>query len=231
MSSSILVCAATADELRAFHPNVIVPDDPDADIAIHGRFHFAVTGVGIPCTMLRLPSAIERARPEMVLNIGIAGAYPDSGLNIGDVALVCSERFGDIGFELPDAPGFRHISEAPFGRSYRSIPLLLDPEFASYDAARGYSVARGCTVNCCTGTRATGLLRAQLFEADIETMEGAAVALVAEAAGIACCQVRAISNIASDRDMRPGNIRLALERLAQYLNACLRRIREGAAYC
>ena len=195
----LLVCAATERELAAF-------GGPSEEVALF------VTGVGIPLALARTLEVLGRERPARVLNIGIAGAYPGSGLAMGDIVMGASEVYGDVGFELPEPPGFRHVGEAEWGAFYREpLPLSQFAEFA------GAVVRPGCTVNACTGTEATGRGREQLFGAAFETMEGAAVAQAGQVLGIPVCEIRAISNIAARRDMRPENIALALERLRQYL--------------
>jgi hypothetical protein len=49
-------------------------------------------------------------------------------------------------------------------------------------------------------------------------MEGAAVAQVGQSYQIPTGQIRAISNIAGDRDMQPENIRLAIGNLKRFLS-------------
>ena len=223
MAARLLVCAATQAELDTF----LRPGEPrrvDGELrAIEGdSIALAVTGVGIPCTLLRLPPQLELIKPDLVLNIGIAGAYPGSGLTIGEAAMARSECFGDIGFELPGEPGFRSVSEAPFGVFYTRLPMALPEEFRSGPTGQPCVATGACTVNACTGTLRTGLMRERLFEAGMESMEGAAVALACDRAGVRASELRAISNIAADRDMRPENIRLALARLKNHLQACRR---------
>ena len=198
----LLVCAATLPELQAF-------GEPGGDTA------FFLTGVGIPAALASTLDIAARERPKRILNIGIAGAYPGSGLKIGDLVLGRSEVYGDVGFELPDAPGFQAVGEVSWGAFYRDpLPLTAFPEFD------GLPVRRGCTINACTGTEATGRLRETLFGAAFETMEGAAVAQAGQALGIPVCEIRAISNIAARRDMQPENIQLALDSLRDYLCHC-----------
>ena len=203
----LLVCAATEMELEAFG-------------ALHreaGQDSF-LTGVGIPVALAQTLLIAGRLRPSRILNIGIAGAYPSSGLAVGDIVVGTSEVYGDVGFETPEAPGFRHISESPWGAPYQKPqPLTAFPEFAG---ARG---GRGCTVNTCTGKETTGRLRERLFGAAFETMEGAAVAQGGIILEVPVCEVRAISNIAADRDMRPENIKFALESLRTYFQRCRER--------
>jgi futalosine hydrolase len=222
MPGTVLICAATAREL-----------DAARGLASGTRILY-VTGVGIPMTLARLMPLIAERRPALILNIGIAGAYPESGLGIGDLVAGESEVFGDLGMELPGPDAFLPLREAPWAdETYkRPLPLVAAPfrgaasgDASSVAAASGgvsmppIRTGKGCTVNACTGTRATGERRRRLFGADFESMEGAAVALAGTLAGVPVAEIRAISNPASDRDMRPGNVDLALRNLRACLEA------------
>jgi futalosine hydrolase len=191
-----LVCAATEEELRTYG------DATRQDICL------LVTGVGIPCALATVLQALQNARPSHILNIGIAGAYPKSGLSIGDIVTASSEVYGDIGFELPESPHFRSLQDAPFGAFYQE-PFTLIP-------VPNVPVGRGCTVNACAGSDATGESREALFGATFETMEGAAIAHAGQIFGLPVSEVRAISNIAARRAMHPENIRCALVSLTQF---------------
>lgn len=208
-----LVCAATAFELDAC-PDAIAPGA-----------RRVVTGVGIPRVFETLPAALDDGDlPGLIVCVGIAGAYPDAGLAVGDLVLGDGEVYGDVGFELPEEPGFRHIRESDFGAEYAEPLPLVVPDALRREAPAGadYRVAigRGCTVNSCAGTDATGRWRERRLGVAFETMEGAAVAQVGRRLGIPVAQVRAISNVAARRDMRPENIRRALANLRHYLAAC-----------
>jgi len=194
---SLFVCAATEGELSAWGP-------PSDDVVLK------VTGVGIPATLGGL-LGWSGPLPTAILNIGIAGAYPGSGLAIGDLVVGTSEVYGDIGFALPELPHFRPITESPYGAFYQNPLTLWVP--AGLDLAQG----RGCTVSTCTGTNTQGEQRAALFGAQFETMEGAAIAQWGQLHGIPVCELRAISNVAADRDMRPENIALSIKNLAMFL--------------
>jgi futalosine hydrolase len=199
----LLVCAATMMELQAFG---LVQDA--------GQDSF-LTGVGIPLALAQTLTTAARLRPKRILNFGIAGAYPGSGLQLGDIVIGLSELYGDVGFELPVPPSFQHISRSEWGGFYHApLPLMLFAEFPHTH------FGNGCTVNQCAGTEETGRLRETLFQAAFETMEGAAVAQAGQRLGIPVCEIRAISNFASTRDMRPENIQLALANLTAYFNSC-----------
>ncbi len=215
----ILVCAATLPELQTFSEETRELVLSEANPFVQkGEQGFLLTGVGLPAALATLFSVLPTCRPEQILNIGIAGAYPNSGLQIGDVVMGESEVYGDIGFELPEAPYFQSISESRFAGSLYANPFSLYcvQEWITPSVRFG----RGSTVNSCTGSEQVGLAREQVLQAHFETMEGAAVAQVGKQFEIPVCEVRTISNIASTRDMRLENIRFALERLRAHFGAC-----------
>ncbi|MBB6050337.1 hypothetical protein [Armatimonas rosea] len=191
----LLVCAATEWELSAW-------GEPEDGVSLR------VTGVGAPATFMAL---LERPAVDLIVNIGIAGAYPGSGLAIGDLVVGESEVWGDVGFALPEPPHFRPIQDSPFGAFYAE-PLALH-----IPTALGLPQGRGCTVQTCTGTDTQGAQRRELFSAHFETMEGAALAQLGHHWQIPVCELRAISNIAAQRDMRPENLHLSRERLGKFL--------------
>jgi futalosine hydrolase len=211
---------------------VAAPNDPGVA--------FLVTGLGVPWTLDRLATVSDTfPPPRLALNIGIAGAYPDSGLAVGDIVIASGETYADIGYETPAEtpdeskadPGFVSFAASELGAAFYGAPLPTVVTDAFYvpapdGAAYRVRVARGATVNTCTGTDTTGRRRAAQTGAAFETMEGAAVAQWGRRRGVPVCEVRAISNIAGRRDMRPENIRRALDHLAHYLAACRKQQRK-----
>jgi futalosine hydrolase len=203
-----LICAATEGELSVWNE------------ALAPGAARVVSGVGIPATYATLFPLLLRDEYALIVNIGIAGAYPSSGLSIGDIVTGSDEVFADLGMELPNENRFQSITQTPFGDYYREPVPLIPPPFAI--PTRPLTAQRGATVNNCTGTEETGHLREVRFGAGFETMEGAAVAHIGTLCQVPVCEIRAISNIASTRDMRPENIGRALRNLREYLVACER---------
>ena len=195
----LLVCAATASELAAWGEGA-------SDTKL------LVSGVGVPATFAAL-AAPPDPLPDAVINIGIAGAYPGTGLEIGDVVIGTSEVYGDLGFALPDPPYFQPITQSAFGSFY------ADPFALWVPSGMGGHRGKGCTVGTCTGTQAQGLQRRDLFSAHFESMEGAALAQLGRQWGVPVCEVRTISNIAAQRDMRLVNIQQSLESLKAFLHS------------
>lgn len=213
----ILICAATEMEMQACLDPLglafgsLAPAAGRSWVRRHGRHLLAVTGAGIPLTLARLMPLAGAERPERIVSLGIAGAYPGSGLAIGQAVIGTSEVFGDLGVETPGGDGFLPVSAFPWGDAAyaRPFPLAVD----GWAFADPIPSAAGCTVNACAGTAATGAARRARTGAGFESMEGAAAALAAAELGIPAAELRAISNIAAERDMRPENIALALKTL------------------
>ena len=223
----ILICAATEKEMQAcldplglaFPSLPVSPAGPWA--RRHGNLWLAHTGPGVPLTMARLMPLAASLRPELIVNIGIAGAYAGAALAIGDLVAGESEVFGDLGVEVPGAEAFRPISDFPWSDPIYRAPLSLscEPWLGTASLRRG----RGCTVNTCTGSAATGSLRRARFQVDFESMEGAAAALAGSELGIPVAELRAISNIAAEREMRPEYFATALRALGEFLGAWIGR--------
>ncbi|CEK14111.1 nucleoside phosphorylase [Chthonomonas calidirosea] len=115
---SLLVCAATPQELAAFwSDDEVAPISQPTAWGYQGTVAWVCTGVGIPSIFAALYSLLDSLQPSLLLHIGIAGAYPHAGLQIGDIVLAESETYGDIGFELPHPPFF-----AQFAKRLSAIP-------------------------------------------------------------------------------------------------------------
>jgi len=56
-----------------------------------------VSGVGKINAAAATAALLERYQPQLAISTGCAGAYPGSGLAIGDLAVACTEVLGDEG--------------------------------------------------------------------------------------------------------------------------------------
>jgi futalosine hydrolase len=163
-----------------------------------------VTGVGPVNAAHAVTLAIVRDRPSAIVVCGIAGAYPGSGLRLGDVASAASECYGDLGAGSPSgfldmrAMGFPVIAGPP--AIYNELPMQVFPSV---------NRVRFVTVSTCTGTEeAARAIEARTLGA-VENMEGAAIAHVAHLHGIPVGEVRGISNIVTNRDTKSWRMKEA----------------------
>jgi len=156
---------------------------------------------------------IETLRPEAILNFGVAGAYPESGLAIGDLALASEEIYGDegvatpggfldmeaLGFPLARNNGTRYFNRFPVDdRLLTNAHQILDAEVAG--SGRQLAVGPFVTVSTCSGTTSLGQALAIRTGGLCENMEGAALAHICLRTATPFLEVRGISNLTEDRD-------------------------------
>lgn len=174
-----------------------------------------ITGVGIPLTALNLGQYFSKNKPTLAINPGIAGAF-NLNLKIGDVVNVISERFGDLGVELADGSfsdihemGLINANEAPFQNGMLINPKAAEQQFLP--------VVNGLTVNKVHGYLSSINAIKLKYNADVESMEGAAFFLACLFAKIDFLEIRAISNFVEPRKKENWNIPLAIENLNKIL--------------
>jgi futalosine hydrolase len=184
-----------------------------------------VLGVGKAAAAVGMTRALAEAKPSFVILFGVCGAYPlrhrddddNATLAVGDLCLVGEEVFGDEGVLAEE--GFRSIEDLGLGERG---PFAADPRLTA-DAANllRAPVVRGATVSTCSGTDARSRAVAHLTRAQVETMEGAAVALACRAAGVSLLQLRCVSNMTGDRKRAGWHLEGAVSRVQEALRSLL----------
>ncbi|MCI0469357.1 MAG: futalosine hydrolase [Nitrospirae bacterium] len=172
-----------------------------------------ICGIGKTHAAHGITLLIERFKPGVVFNIGVAGAYPSSKLNIGDIAIAEKETYGDEGMMTEDS--FHAINEIMKGAVPNEFIMHI-PENLKGFKNRGNFV----TVSTCTGTLKKGKELEQRFKALCENMEGAAVAQICSLAGVPSVEIRGISNIIEDRKAAPllkSDVAAAAENVQSFL--------------
>ena len=158
------------------------------------RGYACILGMGIlnfATNLTYLLASVKQQKIQIsgVLILGVCGAYPDRGINVLDVVRVDSECVGDMGYQEKDG------TFSPFPSSVRATAVEHAPVHL-----QKLKSAVGLTVNCCTGTEELGRMRAKMFDADIENMEGAAGIAACMAHNTPVFDIRAVSNMATTRD-------------------------------
>ncbi len=171
------------------------------------RVRLVRMGIGPVNAAHSVTVAIAQHKPTAIIVCGIGGAYPSSGLAIGDVVAAEREIYGDLGAQSPagfldmEALGLGVVGTSA-GTLFNELPMQLFP------AERRVNFV---TVSTCTGTKAGGLALEARTRGAVENMEGAAVAHVALLHGVSVGEIRGISNIATDRDKSTWKIKEAAE--------------------
>ena len=138
-----------------------------------------------------------------VVQIGVGGAYPESGASVGDLALASEEYYGDLGVRTPDGWQGGELIGIPVlekGRSYYNC-FPIDEQWVQRAAAALPEAYIGpfVTVQECAGTDELGVERGRRFGALCENMEGAAAAHICALYDVPFAELRAMSNIVEQR--------------------------------
>jgi futalosine hydrolase len=174
------------------------------DGTLEGRnCRLVVGGMGMVNAASALTAQLERCTPALVLQFGIGGAYPGSGVAVGEVAVATEEVYGEVGVLTPEGwqpANFIGIPLVP-GDPPRYNRFPLEGGMVSRAAALcGGTAGPFLTLSQCTGVGALGEALFRRFGAICENMEGAAAAHVCALYGVPFLEVRGISNVVEDRD-------------------------------
>lgn len=171
------------------------------------------TGVGKANAAAATALALHDLEPRCVVLVGIGGAYPGSGLEVGDVALASSETQVDSGvghgpgWEGLDAVGFPLLSTDP--PSYNRV--WFDQRFVSRVARQlGVKAVPFGTSEAVTADPGQAEWLARRHGVAVESMEGAAVAQVAVGFGVPLIQLRGVSNVVGVRDKALWDVKTAV---------------------
>ena len=185
MAVDLLLCAATEIECALLRQR----------LAGDRRVQIVRTGVGPVNAACAVTTVLAREAPQAIIVCGIGGAYPGSGLKVGDVASAAVECYGDLGAASP--AGFLDMQALGFPIVEKPAPLYNDLPMQVFPADRRVKFV---TVSTCTGTAAAASAIEARTGGAVENMEGAAVAHVAHLYRVPVGELRGISNIVTDRD-------------------------------
>jgi futalosine hydrolase len=200
----ILIVTATVFELQPLLDELTVKDNQAVKHKGH-ELHFLHTGVGMTQTAYALTKELRSAY-DLVLNAGIAGSFY-RGIRVGEVVQVISDCMVEMGAE--DDEEFIHFRDLnlpgknTFSNSSHITTNTLDE----------LKKVMGATVNKVHGNEHSISLLLKRFDVEVESMEGAAVALVCEQETVPYLQIRAVSNYVTRRDREAWDIPLAIKNL------------------
>lgn len=192
-----LVVAATEGEIA-----------PSLDLLVKLQIPYLITGVGMTATAYQLGKRLAQSPPDYILNIGIAGSL-SKDIALGSLVNIVKDHFSEIGAE--DGEHFLSLEELGFGNStFYSYP----PPAISIPLPQETAI----TVNTVHGHEPSiHTVKKRFPEATIESMEGAAVFLVASEERIPCLQIRSISNYVEKRNRDNWEIALAVKNINKWL--------------
>ena len=187
---------------------------------IHGNIIIDVlnTGAGIVPTTFVLGRLLLLYSYDLAINIGLAGSFKKEYL-LGSVVNVVEDRFSELGAE--DGDKFIPIEnmELPGYDQYPFIEGNLHPaEPDDLEMINELVAVKGITVNTVHGNVKSIHNVVELYDPDVETMEGAAFFYCCMRSDLPCLQIRAISNIVEKRNKENWQIEPALDNLSNTMN-------------
>lgn len=166
-----------------------------------------VTGVGMMHTAFALARMPAISEVDLAINVGIAGAL-DRSLQIGAVVEVLKDRIADLGVEESDG-AFTDVYE--MGLAGEEDAVITDGWISHLPpVSTDLRKVTGLTVNTVTGTQASTQALLGKYEAEIETMEGAAFLYACKAMDVKCLALRGVSNYVEERNREAWDIDLAI---------------------
>lgn len=165
------------------------------------QLRFLYTGVGMLSSAVSLTQHVIQYNPELMIQAGIAGCF-DYGFALGKTVAVENESPGDTG-----------VSEEGLWKDLFDMKLLNDNEAPytnrhlvneSIDKWNTLQLPKvnGVTVNQITGSEERREVLRVKYNADIESMEGAALHYVCRLFSIPFLQVRSLSNYVGERNKK-----------------------------
>jgi futalosine hydrolase len=197
---TILVVAATETEIAPF-------------IAQNNEAEILITGVGAPACIYALTKKLSQQKYDLVIQAGIAGTFRNQ-FALGETYFVKTDLFADLGIQ--EGNNFYTLFDGGF----------LQPDLLPYTKAQllnttenyfGLKQANAITINTVSDSLAQTELYKKKYDADIESMEGAAFHYVCIQENISFLQIRSISNFVGERVKTNWKMKESIESLNENL--------------
>lgn len=208
----ILLVAATAMETTAIRSHIGLGEAVVGEVQAFdyqgikgGLLH---TGIGMVNTGIWLGRSLDRHQPQEVVQFGIGGAF-EGGPMLEEVVEVVQDCFAELGADSPE--GFLPLEKLGFpayeleGRPYYNVLEQPRQPLGSLRACRAV------TVNRVSGVADRIAELQQIWNPEVESMEGAAFFLVCLLFGVPFRAFRAISNRVEPRNRANWHLREAVE--------------------
>ncbi|MCE3281986.1 MAG: mqnB [Chitinophagaceae bacterium] len=212
-SMRIIVTSATIDE---WMPAYLQIDTLYTSESKRMKVIFHQSGVGMLATAVSLTKMIAEEKPDLVIQVGIAGCF-DGSMTLGKVVCVKEESLGDLGVQ--EDGKWKDIFDLKLEKS--SYPpyekrRLPNPWLAEYNLLKLPEVL-ATTINEITTTEERKQQLTRKYEAVTESMEGAALHYVCRNFNVPFIQIRAVSNYIGERDKSKWELKAAIENCNQTL--------------
>jgi len=221
-----LITTATSKEMKATFGFAGAPKVEQGEIAefeLGGhKLLLNVTGVGLVNTAMAAGRLLEQYRFKGALNFGIAGAYDVEEFPLASTTYAWQETWPEYGLldeqgrVDPEAIGFAqgHVNGEAIWNRVKLNPVN-DAEAMGLPLGEKWLRASSISVSSVTGdAQRAGWLKTA-YNADIENMEGFAIAFAAMQKGVPFLEMRSVSNLVGSRYTEDWDVKGALAALGE----------------
>ncbi len=174
-----------------------------------------ISGIGIANCTLRLTQFFSGDIPKKAINTGLCGSFsPD--LPPGTGVRIQNDCFAELGIELKDHSISCFENVITNSEMLSSLNMYVKPD-SEISTANSLPTGNGITVSTCTGTQTRADFLKKTFQADTESMEGAAFFLCCNEFHVPCAQIRVVSNLIPGREAERWNVSLAKKNIGALL--------------
>lgn len=214
----ILLVAATHAEIEPFLNRFSDRNNHNQLTFENFTVDILITGVGMVATAFALGQKLAINHYDLAINAGIAGSF-DFNIALGEVVLINEDIFAEQGAE--DGEGFISLNELGFGEitQVQNAGTIITNSL-NLTSIQKIKKVKAITVNRVHGHEFSIAKTLARFNAQVESMEGAAFFYACNQTGTPCLQIRSISNYVERRNKEKWNIGLAVKNLNDYL-ACM----------
>lgn len=172
-----------------------------------------IPGVGMTCTAYWMGKTLSSKLYDVAINLGLAGSFDDS-LTIGQTVHIISDQISELGAE--DGETFLSlidmdlITDEDYTLNHGEMKNTIAIDNPAIDSLENVTAI---TVNTTHGDDISIKKIRDIFNPQIESMEGAAFFYACLFEGITCAQIRTISNKVEKRNKDNWDIPLAVKNL------------------
>jgi futalosine hydrolase len=196
----ILIVAATEMEIAPF-------------VAQNTNTQVLITGVGTPACMYALTKRLLQNKYDFVLQAGIAGTFKNQ-YPLGQTFAVKTDLFADLGIQ--EKENFFTLFEKGFVNE-NAFPNTNGKMENTSENSFSLAAVNAITINTVSDSLAQTELYKKKYDADIESMEGAAFHYVCLQENIPFLQIRSISNFVGERVKTNWKMKEAIDSLNENL--------------
>ena len=205
----ILVCAATGREIQKTIQQI-------AEGKYGRNVDILITGVGLTATTYYLTKQVITKRPEMIIQAGVCGSINDE-LMKGEVVAVLNESIGDeMVFEDGRWKSLFELGLCDQNKMPWSECRLHNKYIDEFPAAHLRKV-NSVSVNEISTQVEKIMHYKEYHNADVESLEGAALHYVGLSEDIPFLQIRSVSNVIGERDKTKWDLDIAITNLNKEL--------------